>query len=54
MLWKKHKRLNAYLVEFELTHQEVAEAVGKSRTTVTNLLRLNNLQRRRQNIAGMR
>lgn len=26
--------------EFELTHQEVAEAVGKSRTTVTNLLRL--------------
>lgn len=30
-------------VEFELTHQEVAETVGKSRTTVTNLLRLNNL-----------
>ncbi len=29
--------------EFELTHQEVAEAVGKSRTTVTNLLRLMNL-----------
>lgn len=27
--------------EFELTHQQVAEAVGKSRTTVTNLLRLN-------------
>ncbi len=26
--------------EFELTHQEVAAAVGKSRTTVTNLLRL--------------
>ncbi len=26
--------------EFELTHQEVANAVGKSRTTVTNLLRL--------------
>lgn len=26
--------------EFELTHQEVADAVGKSRTTVTNLLRL--------------
>jgi ParB family chromosome partitioning protein len=25
--------------EFELTHQQVAEAVGKSRTTVTNLLR---------------
>lgn len=26
--------------EFELTHAEVAQAVGKSRTTVTNLLRL--------------
>ena len=35
--------LERLLVEFELTHQEVAEAVGKSRTTVTNLLRLNNL-----------
>jgi ParB family chromosome partitioning protein len=31
------------LSEFDLTHQEVALAVGKSRTTVTNLLRLNNL-----------
>lgn len=29
--------------EFELTHQQVAEAVGKSRATVTNLLRLNSL-----------
>ena len=29
--------------EFELTQQEVAEAVGKSRSTVTNLLRLMNL-----------
>ena len=26
--------------EFELTHQEVADAVGKSRTAVTNLMRL--------------
>ena len=26
--------------EFELTHAEVAEAVGKSRTTVTNIMRL--------------
>lgn len=26
--------------EFDLTHQQVAEAVGKSRTTITNLLRL--------------
>ncbi|WP_100644137.1 ParB/RepB/Spo0J family partition protein [Alteromonas facilis] len=35
--------LDRLMVEFALTHQEVAEAVGKSRTTVTNLLRLNNL-----------
>jgi ParB family chromosome partitioning protein len=32
--------LQRLLAEFELTHQQVAEAVGKSRTTVTNLLRL--------------
>jgi ParB family chromosome partitioning protein len=32
------------MVEFNLTHQQVAEAVGKSRTTVTNLLRLNGLE----------
>lgn len=30
--------------EFELTQQEVATAVGKSRTTVTNLLRLMSLE----------
>ena len=30
--------------EFELTQQEVADAVGKSRSTVTNLLRLMSLQ----------
>ena len=35
--------LNRLLNEFELTHQQVADAVGKSRTTVTNLRRLNNL-----------
>ena len=35
--------LDRLMVEFALTHQEVAEAVGKSRTTVTNLMRLNNL-----------
>lgn len=32
--------LNRLILEFKLTHQEVAEAVGKSRTVVTNLLRL--------------
>ncbi len=32
--------LHRLLDEFELTHQQIAQAVGKSRTTVTNLLRL--------------
>jgi len=36
--------LQRLIDEFSLTQQEVAEAVGKSRTTVTNLLRLLSLQ----------
>ncbi len=32
--------LHRLLNEFELTHQQIAKAVGKSRTTVTNFLRL--------------
>lgn len=32
--------LQRLIEEFELTHQEVAEAVGRSRAAVTNLLRL--------------
>jgi ParB family chromosome partitioning protein len=36
--------LERLMVEFNLTHQQVAEAVGKSRTTVTNLMRLNGLE----------
>ncbi len=32
--------LHRLLNEFELTHEKIAQAVGKSRTTVTNLLRL--------------
>jgi len=35
--------LQRLIDEFELTQQEVADAVGKSRTTVTNLLRLMSL-----------
>ncbi|MFD2111128.1 ParB/RepB/Spo0J family partition protein [Thiorhodococcus fuscus] len=35
--------LNRLISEFGLTHQQVAEAVGKSRTMVTNLLRLQEL-----------
>ncbi|HCZ9550653.1 TPA: ParB/RepB/Spo0J family partition protein [Vibrio alginolyticus] len=30
--------------EFTLTHQQVADVIGKSRTTVSNLLRLNHLE----------
>ena len=33
--------LQRLLNEFELTHQEIADAVGKSRSSVSNLLRLN-------------
>lgn len=36
--------LDRLMQEFELTHQQVADAVGKSRTAVTNLLRLNGLE----------
>lgn len=32
--------LDKLIQEFQMTHQEVADAVGKSRTNVTNLLRL--------------
>ena len=32
--------LKRLLDEFDMTHQQTAEAVGKSRTTITNLLRL--------------
>lgn len=35
--------LRRLMQEFDLTHQEVADAVGKSRTTVSNLIRLLNL-----------
>lgn len=36
--------LRRLIGEFELTHQQVAEAVGRSRAAVTNLLRLNDLE----------
>ena len=35
--------LQRLMTEFELSHQQVAEAVGKSRSAVSNLLRLNQL-----------
>ncbi len=37
--------LHRLSIEFDLSHQEVADAVGKSRATVSNLLRLMNLGR---------
>src|SRR6266496_1579518 len=33
------------VTEFKLTHQEAADAIGRSRTATTNLLRLLNLQK---------
>jgi ParB family transcriptional regulator, chromosome partitioning protein len=42
--------LHRLLDEFELTHQQIAESVGKSRTTVTNLLRLAGFGRRGENL----
>ncbi len=36
--------LHRLLNEFNMTHQQVADAIGKSRTTVTNLLRLLDLE----------
>lgn len=37
--------LDRLIREFDLTHQQVAESVGKSRAAVTNFLRLMNLSR---------
>jgi ParB family transcriptional regulator, chromosome partitioning protein len=36
--------LKRLLDEYEMTHQQLADAVGKSRVTITNLLRLMDLQ----------
>lgn len=36
--------LQRLVAEFDLTHQQVADAVGRSRVSVTNILRLNDLQ----------
>lgn len=36
--------LKRLLVEFDMTHRQVADAVGRSRTAVTNLLRLQDLE----------
>ncbi len=41
---EESEALERLLKEFEMTHQQVADAVGKSRTTITNLLRLLDLE----------
>ena len=40
---EESRALQRLIDEFEMTHQQVAEAVSRSRTTVTNLLRLKDL-----------
>lgn len=41
---EESQALQRLIDEFELTHQQAAEAVGRSRTAVTNLLRLLDLE----------
>ena len=41
---EESEALRRLLDEFEMTHQQVADSVGKSRATVSNLLRLLDLQ----------
>lgn len=41
---EESEALKRLIDEFEMTHQQVADAVGKSRATVSNLLRLIDLQ----------
>ena len=40
---EESKALRRLIDEFELTHQEVADAIGRSRTAVSNILRLQDL-----------
>lgn len=42
--WEESLALQRLIEEFDLTHQQVADAVGRSRTAVTNVLRLKNLK----------
>jgi ParB family chromosome partitioning protein len=41
---EESEALQRLMNEFEMTHQQVADAIGKSRATVSNLLRLLDLQ----------
>ncbi len=47
---EESRALQRLIDEFKMTHQQAAEAVGRSRTGVTNLLRLQELDERVKNI----
>ena len=49
---EESEALRRLLDEFEMTHQQVADSVGKSRTTVSNLLRLLDLQNEVKTLLG--
>ena len=51
---EESEALKRLLDEFEMTHQQIADAVGKSRVTVTNLLRLLELQADVKNMLARR
>ena len=47
---EESEALKRLVDEFEMTHQQISEAVGKSRATVTNLLRLIDLHTEVKNL----
>jgi ParB family chromosome partitioning protein len=49
---EESEALKRLLDEFEMTHQQIADAIGKSRATVSNLLRLLELQNEVKNLLG--
>jgi ParB family chromosome partitioning protein len=51
---EESEALKRLLEEFDMTHQQIADAVGKSRVTVTNLLRLLELQADVKNMLSRR
>lgn len=49
---EESEALKRLIEEFDMTHQQVADAVGKSRTTVSNLLRLLDLHNDVKHLLG--
>lgn len=47
---EESEALNRLIDEFDMTHQQAADAVGKSRATISNLLRLLDLQTEVKNL----